>query len=310
MSRIHKPFAEAQINSVDSKLPIGGWRVYPSYEVWEYEEGGERDSYVEAANTPLVEDGKRLVPSQSTEWVYAPLHEPNLFIEFATLFGDGTVYLDEAPPVVLDWVERKGVLGGYATYPTRNGGWVSERSDERESVMRFVRLSAEANRCLQLIGAVKAPGGPDVEKLRRWNARGDTPDEFAKWAKSFVEETVSMHLENETCVRLYRRRDGTNFRGPGFHSLLGAMYLQMSNFLEAPEKDITFCRWCKEVVAFEEGDPPPSDAPKGARGKHKTHSNRDFCKEKNGVRNYCKNTFHYNLRKDRKAAKKSEKAGA
>jgi len=36
----------------------------------------------------------------------------------------------------------------------------------------------------------------------------------------------------------------------------------------------------------------------------------EFCKEKNGVRNYCKNTFHYNLRKDRKAAKKSEKAGA
>jgi hypothetical protein len=37
------------------------------------------------------------------------------------------------------------------------------------------------------------------------------------------------------------------------------------------------------VVTFEQSDSLPSDAPKGARGKHKTHSNRRFCKEKYGV---------------------------
>jgi hypothetical protein len=83
-----------------------------------------------------------------------------------------------------------------------------------------------------------------------------------------------MRLEMETFTRLYLRRDGTVFRGPGFRSLLGAMYLQMSNYLAAPREQIRFCRWCGEIVAFEEGELPPSDAPRGARGKHKTHSNR------------------------------------
>jgi hypothetical protein len=36
-----------------------------------------------------------------------------------------------------------------------------------------------------------------------------------------------------------------------------------------------------------------SDAPKGARGKHKTHKNREFCKTMDGVKDYCKNQFNY-----------------
>ncbi len=77
--------------------------------------------------------------------------------------------------------------------------------------------------------------------------------------------------------------------------MLGALYLQMSNFRDA--EDITYCKWCGEVVNFEQCEPPPSDAPKGAHGKHKTHKNREYCKEKNGVKDYCKNQFNYEQRK-------------
>jgi hypothetical protein len=82
--------------------------------------------------------------------------------------------------------------------------------------------------------------------------------------------------------------------------LLGAMYLQMSNFRDASIEDIKFCRQCGDLITFEQGEPPPSDAPKGTRGKHKTHKNRDFCKEKDGVKDRCKNDWHTEQRKKAK----------
>ena len=84
--------------------------------------------------------------------------------------------------------------------------------------------------------------------------------------------------------------DGTSVRGPGFLSLLGALYLQKSTFQDAEE--ITYCKWCGDVVDFEKGDRVPSDAPKSTRGKRKTHSNREYCKEKYGKKDYCKNQFN------------------
>ena len=51
------------------------------------------------------------------------------------------------------------------------------------------------------------------------------------------------------------------------------------------------------MVNFEQGEPPPSNASKNTRGKHRTHSNREFCKEKHGVKDYCKNQFNYEQRK-------------
>jgi hypothetical protein len=58
-------------------------------------------AYIEATHTLWIRREKRLGRNRSDEWVYAPLHEPALFVEFANLFGDGPVFLDAAPPVVL-----------------------------------------------------------------------------------------------------------------------------------------------------------------------------------------------------------------
>jgi hypothetical protein len=38
----------------------------------------------------------------------------------------------------------------------------------------------------------------------------------------------------------------------------------------------------------------------GTRGKHKTHSNREYCKEKYGKTDYCKNQYNYQRRKKAK----------
>jgi hypothetical protein len=94
---------------------------------------------------------------------------------------------------------------------------------------------------------------------------------FQNRAKANIDALLErQHLQKvrrETCVERYYRGDGTSFRGPGFLSLLGALYLQMSNFRDA--EDITYCKWCGEVVNFEQCEPPPSDAPKGARTSRK-----------------------------------------
>ena len=74
------------------------------------------------------------------------------------------------------------------------------------------------------------------------------------------------------------------------------MYLQMANLMCAPEEDITFCRWCGAVVNFETEE-PPFEASKKASGKHKTHKNREFCKKKHGVEDWCKNQWNYDQRK-------------
>jgi hypothetical protein len=303
-----KVFSESQRKSVDGSLPVGGWRVYPGgYEPWEHEEAwehegevySERFTYLLAPRPrwevrPGPEDTPtRLEPDRSVVEVYAPLRQaPGLFLEFAGLFDHGPT-LDAAPPVVLDWADRYGVLGVHADYPTPDGGWVSGRFDDRESVVNFARLSVEAGRCLRLFDAAKAPGGPDVARLRKMGIRGETPKQLADRAMEDVGQIVGEHLESETFTRLYRRRgDGKTFRGPAFRSLLGAMYLQMSNLLTAPEEDIRRCLWCGDTIAFEEGEPSPSDAPKGTRGKHKTHSNRKYCKRKYGSKDYCKNQWH------------------
>ena len=89
---------------------------------------------------------------------------------------------------------------------------------------------------------------------------------------------------------------GKSVRGPGFRSLLGALYSQMSNFRDAEENK--YCKLCGDVITFEQGGPRPSDAPIGTRGKHKTHSNREYCKEKYGVKNYCKNKWNADRRKE------------
>jgi hypothetical protein len=51
--------------------------------------------------------------------------------------------------------------------------------------------------------------------------------------------------------------------------------------------------------------PSSMSALRPARGKHKTHKNRECCKSKHGIKDFCKNKFNYELRKLEKAAKES-----
>jgi hypothetical protein len=311
-------FAEAQEKAVDKRLPVGGWQVYRgSYEPWWYEEehNGETGRYPFLQAEPVrwmaraVPEGSSaheagyrqgLEPDFSGVEVYSPLAVDDLFIQFATLFGDGRVdpFDPETIKRVSSWVDGWGVLGRHGTYPTPDGGMVQGRFDDREEVLMFVRLAVEANRVLRLFSAATEPGGPNVEKLRALSVEGDAPEQIKRRSLDEIDEAINKHLENETFTRLYRSRDdGKPFRGPGFHSLLGALWLQMSNLRTAPEEDIKWCRWCGVIITFEAREEPPVDAPKGTRGKYGTRTDREFCKEKDGVKDRCKNRYNYDQRK-------------
>jgi hypothetical protein len=299
MSEILKTFAEIQLNSIEHRHE-GGWPVWPDYDLVEHEREGKRQIYVVRSNLDLLQT-----------WFYAPLREPVLFIEFAELFDRPTAS-EQAAPKVLDWVKRYGTLGAGQAYSNVEGRYSAidwtfscrlwPHPDDIQSVDEFVMLSVRANRCWRLLKAAKARGGPDAEKLRELlrglNAEDDTPARLANLARSLVDQYLNIYLRKETCVERYPLGHGKSVRGPGFLSLLGALYLQMSNFQDAEE--ITYCKWCGEVVDFEKGDRAPSDTPKGTRGKHKTHSNREYCKEKYGKKDYCKNQFNYQRRKKAK----------
>jgi hypothetical protein len=327
MSANLKDFIEADRKSVASNLPVGAWVRYPKYRIWHHEAAGDYVDPVEGRTNPknaarLMElfaylqaehippEKLLLDPEGSGVEFYAPLKTAGLFLEFASLFGEDRVYGKDAPPVVQDWVERYGVLGRHATYPTEDGGMASGRLYDREDVIQFVRLAVEAGRCLRLFSAVRNPAGLDVETLQGMSVGepGTPAGRLRDRAESEVSDIVSKHLQSETCERLYLRKDGTYLKGPGFHSLLGAMYLQMANLMCASDKDIKFCGWCGKVINFEEGEPPPADAPKGTRReKHKTHRNRDFCKETHGIKDWCKNK--YNADRRRRAKQRAKASG-
>jgi hypothetical protein len=291
MRDIFKDFAQSQFNSVEYNHLNEGWPVYADYDLGYDEKEGKRRIYV-----------VRLAMEPRKTWFYSPLREPALLIEFAQLFNfEQPITSEEAAPKVRDWVKLHGALGANHSYSSIGRTMrVPQRRDDFQWVDEFVWHSMVANRCVRLLAAAKAPDGPNVEELQDIGLKGDIPRQLAKDAEQMVDTVIDMYLRRETFMCRYRLDDGTSIRGPGFLSLLGAMYLQMSNFRDAPTEDIRFCEWCGAVINFEQGDPLPSDAPKGARGKHKTHRNRRFCKEKGGVKDHCKNQYNYNQRKEAK----------
>jgi hypothetical protein len=74
----------------------------------------------------------------------------------------------------------------------------------------------------------------------------------------------------------------------GFHSLLGAIWLQMAWLLE-DESSVRFCRVpdCRRVITLEPGK-PSYEVSRPGRGEYKTRSDRVYCKGRP-----CKQNYHY-----------------
>lgn len=241
-----------------------------------------------------------VITSGPTEpMLYAPLRdEPGLFLRFARLApADGGII---TPEVMLYWAENYGLLGAargdlaLRLLPRERAINVSEGRAESRS--HFSARVEEAARTLALYEAIKAPGGPDVETLTKMYSRGElmSPEELEEEALSEVWRRVRGYLETGTYLMVYELEDGSFGEGPGFHSLLAAMWIQMWWLLKAGDS-LTHCfrPGCNSILDYEE----PPEAYKGPAAKKKeTERKRKPYKRRNDsvfCGRSCKDSWRY-----------------
>jgi hypothetical protein len=183
----------------------------------------------------------------------------------------------------------------------------------RESVSEFARAAAEVRTCLRTYEALRRPDNLDLEKLS--SEVGPLPaDALRPWDRKHGHERAwlfgvlgrmiqtRLHEHCYPQFNIYTRGGyptGRFVLSWGFHSLLGAIWLQMAWLLEAAESSVTFCKLpdCRRVITFELGKSADEigtikDAEgnfkRNARGKYKTRSDRVFCRDRG-----CKQNYHH-----------------
>ncbi len=306
MSQIDRQFVYAREKAAKSESLGSSWPVFRDFE---FEEGTVHDVIVYAPRKPpeqLPQSEElgtwRRIPSASLfedlnlKREYAPLRdEPSLFLKFASLARDSSIVKDEARTVMVDWVKSYGVLGLQGI--DRSAGislrW---REGRRESLYGFINAVRRAAWCLSLYEAATAPEGPDADALERHRAEGDTLEEKREWALEAVGNHVEDQLTEECYPKLYRQvlaRSGETVgfaQGWGFHSLLGAMYLQMA-WLMSEGSNAPRCKGpdCHRIIRIGELEQPATDPglKKNARGRYRTRKDKQFCSKN------CKNKWRY-----------------
>ncbi len=296
---------KALSESVKDELRAQGWPVYKHYEVRE-EDGevfvvaplhlnwfpeGEADGW-------QVSRLKVADPTVDALSHYAPLRTPELVMDMAALAEK-----EITPEVVLGWAETYGLLGfpeddtvelreDFANFRARGQG-------RRDNVARFMEAAGEIRTCLRAyeiatggegpldLEALNAFSGPlPMKALRPWERR---VGEERRWVLRVVGRMTQTRISEHCYPKLSHYSDGRFALSYGFKNLLGAIWLQMAWLLSADD-GVRRCklRDCFRVIAFEPGEQPPLDAPKGERGKYKTREDREFCKNR-----ACKQKYHY-----------------
>lgn len=287
------------IKAAKDRVLQGGWSVYRDFEV----EESESDVYVYAPREAPEIPTSRGVQAIHSAWVaqdlnrvrvYAPLRDtPDLFLKFTFLGREGGMTAGEAVGVMLDWIKTYGALG------------LQDNEGRGESLAEFSRAVQIASLCLELYEAATAElgarGEPDVEALDRLGAYGQTPKEKREWALQEVTGIVSKRIKKWCYPQLYRvvntevNRTVGFEQGWGFHSLLGAMYLQMM-WLLTEGGDSPRCKGpgCNRIIRIGKYRPGDRKLVKefeqwsgGRPPRYKTRKDKDFCSRN------CKEKWRY-----------------
>jgi len=264
--KIHsREFVDSMDKVAKSAQLAAGWPVYQDFEV--AEKDGE--VYVYALYHPEELEAKPgttsvqdiLTPKDLNlqRW-YAPLREePDLFLKFASLARKGPLTRDEMLKIVLEWVKRFGTLGWGSFYYHGAPGSVPQEVHRRECFSAFERAVTEAARCLGLYQAARIPEPADADAaLQSYRVTGSTVEQRREMALLEVGDIVGNHVRNECYPELYREiRKGTEqtmrfSQGWEFHSLLGAMYLQMM-WLITKGISVRSCKGpgCRNFIAYD-----------------------------------------------------------
>jgi hypothetical protein len=309
--------------AVKKDSPSRTWLVYEDYDVVVDEESGE--SFIvasfdlfEPVADEAVGQGRQVKtyrgrePEQAALRTYLPLGESKLLVDLATL-ADDTI----TPNAIVGWAKDYGLLASSREDDVleRPGLIGQERISGygcRESVLGFERAAGEVRTCLRTYEALTREEELDLEKLS--SEVGPLPADAMRprernqgheraWLFGVLGRMVQMRL-HEYCYpqfNIYTRGGYPTGRFAlswGFHSLLGAIWIQMAWLLENQDS-VTFCRLhdCRRVIAFEPGKSADElgtikDAEgnfkKNARGMYKVRSDREFCRDRP-----CKQNYHY-----------------
>jgi hypothetical protein len=197
-----------------------------------------------------------------------------------TVLGTSTTALE-------DYLGRPGSDG------TAGRGW---QNDPRggypdESVARFVAEALEARMVKQLYEAATARPKPDHEgivalmssrpeeggpRLRFRSAReshGDTLERAHDWALTVVEETVQRKLQIHSHLTLTVSK-GSYREGRAFHSLLGAMWMQML-YLMCGSARVCELPGCNRILSLEDSEQSTRQRTKSPT--RKTPKHKRFC---------------------------------
>jgi hypothetical protein len=284
---IHESYA---VESVEVE-GLTGARVYEDGTV-EHVEGVDEVHYVTAV--PLGAGYRPEMLPVTVGWgvydevyreVYSPLRWHDIFLEFAGLAEEPIT-----PKVVLGWCQHYGVLGAPVRESPVQGGYITGRSDWCQPVSDFARHVQTANRVLRLHEALSDPDGPDVEVLRRYGARGDTPEQLREDAERLVLDTLNGILASEVHPVRYRRRGGGYVRGEAFRSLWGALWVQFDRLLDTAENDRRRCKlWtCNRIIDFEQPAPLPDQGrfKNDRRLGYATRADKEFCSKAHANRHF------------------------
>ncbi len=245
--------------------------------------------------------------------VYRPLVDtPGLFLEFASLVDEGEVTQD----VWLDWVKCYGVLGLGHRYVLLGLGdedaWFTEgygitSGGPAETFKNFKREALRANLVLRLYEAAISQEGVDGEWLaameREIHELGGHVASFeplppVRLSEEAILSTIRLEImrQVEECYpTLHLSSDAELVQGWGFHSLLGAMFLQMTWLTTAKDEQVRWCKrkGCNRIITFEQPAPPKEDPgfKKNARGRYKTRKDKAYCSDR------CRASHYYHQKK-------------
>jgi hypothetical protein len=250
-------FAEAVERSVRQGVSAGVWRRYRNYRMKKAEDG---DVWATAVLPPRWREGyceeERKSVQDASPILYSPLTEAkDLFVRFADM--------EPTEEAWRTFLLQYGTLG---------------RDPERDKLSRFIEEVRRARRVLTLYEAgtakpadVKAIAGVFVgagtkRDTARW-AKDTGPVEASRLALGQVDFETRQMLREETFADLFQGgQDEQLHLSYGFHSLLGAAWLQFA-FLRASQRGPLRCQApdCSN----------PLDV--GTGGKKAVYKNKRFC---------------------------------
>ncbi len=305
--------AEGINSAVKDELRSTGWPVYEHYNYEIIEESGE--VFVVA---PLWEGRRKKAnrgalegpfnpfdPMLDVKQWYAPLRTPDLLLDLVEIAERPIT-----PEVVKLWANNYGLLAS-----SREEDTLEHVSGfgRRESLRSFAKAAGEVRACLRIYEDLLDEKEESLTEFRQYTmslpedlvrellseiVRGhlageERPAVYSPALYSVIAQVIQRRLHEHCYPQLttFTRAGKPSGRfgfGCGFHTLLGAVWLQLAWLLSA-EGQPRRCKLptCRRIIKVEPGQPAdPGWRETYVHGKHKTRSDREFCKGRPCRQNY------------------------